>query len=603
MHCISGTAPDSGDQQQSSLPAEEAACNPTATRNLYSGVVSVEPPEVLWPTHRPETIAANQQKFYSARPVKAPPLKAMQTDSVEALDQGQCGAEFPDTSGHGPYDATDMQSSKVDSKAPTHNATGAYAAQDFSFRGVHELVRSGLQSSNIHNTFPAGRMQALNQMPATPQAHLKNTASHEDLPSSSAVHLPIHDQEGVFDSDPNQQPDEHRQSHAATNDRMPLCDSLGVSGGNTHAWLPDNSACKQNGTEQGTNAPAVAALNAPSPPEPNIGEYDAQSPHIPSDTAHPREPTEQRYSVGSHGITESSALNEYNRAKRFGPRVPMGLSPFSPGCKSLRSRNPDKHVLDPVKQSPPEWPRSVSSPCKLMPAACISSFYAASSPFSHKQQHCVAHDKVLPSIDQHTEKWPGRSLGKENTMRPGRCCKNSMQWFSSSESPVSVHGLDIWSCSALQNELQQVEKTLRASRRSRCHAHLSAAHEVATSLNEGPKRARGTMSSILARMRQGSLQRSPRKNYRQCRSQERQDRNEGHKTKCMDGAASRDGTRRRLIQGNRQPLDRRKGSMSRTGRSTSTTPKVGPSEQEVQGKKNRQSRVKYVAFPTKLFLQ
>ena len=90
--------------------------------------------------------------------------------------------------------------------------------------------------------------------------------------------------------------------------------------------------------------------------------------------------------------------------------------------------------------------------------------------------------------------------------------KQAMHGYSSSESPVSTRGLDVWRCSALETALQQVEKSLGATGRSRGERCKGVPADAAASgRRQGTQSAKGTMSHILQQMRQGSAQRSLKK--------------------------------------------------------------------------------------------
>jgi hypothetical protein len=261
----------------------------------------------------------------------------------------------------------------------------------------------------------------------------------------------------------------------------------------------------------GSNLPTGAAIQEQNAPQ--QVEVEAQTHHrnhvhgccLPLSTVRSRicrlsPQSELVYHFGSLGTPDKfSALDAYNKAKKFGPR--LHSSPASP-CYMPPHMAPLNHcVSHSVETQQLHRPRSLSPSSMQRPLRRVGSL---SKPGAIHQD-VLARGSVFDRVHLaglQTKNSDAKSHCKENE-RALSCSKEVYQEYSSSESPVFSRGLDIWRCSALETALHQVEKTLGATRRVQsCKA--KTADTAATSVGEKRQSAQGTMSSILQRMRQGS---------------------------------------------------------------------------------------------------
>lgn len=489
---------------------------------------------------------------------------------------------------------------------------------EFSFRHLHELIRSGVQQSGalVQVTKQDGPFCFQPQeQPPVPRTNLTRQPISMNLPpvSASQPHKTVQVLEQFTGSEQKPKLGEQLQSGATgrwLQPAAPLEAQVTTGGTNTHSSFEDagSSASKLHVGELRQSQNNVFSL----PQHSGKVELQANCQNeahgccLPLSTAHP--PATQAGFQAEHANPAGkvapmgkspvlSALDAYNKAKKFGPRTyHSSPSSLSPCCMPPV---PDRRKSHAVEAQQFARPRSLSPSYIRRPPDRAGSLLQPMSTNKDIHTHSLARDKMRPPVGHHPKNWQKPKLCKENdSRRARRHSKEARQSYSSSESPVSTRGLDVWRCNALETALQQVEKTLSATSRARSNkAKRAMIGAAAKGMGEGAQSSKGTMSNILERMRQGSAQRQLRKkqqgdcdpqNLSKRRSNEAQKRFPSQE-RGVSNAGTRWATGQRCLQRSSSAVERRgKGAVySRPGSACNEKDKASS---------KRHARVRCAAF-------
>ena len=415
-------------------------------------------------------------------------------------------------------------------------ASGPYEQQEYSFRHLHELARSGVQQTcaPVDGTRHDEQFRFPSQMsqprPPTLRTDMAKPPVFARLTSGSTSQPSTHVKGPFVDVEPKPAPG--KQLQPGDSGSLPAAPTAKAV---TNEYFSASKAADSSRTPHAGGTWQSQNGNGSMPP--HEGETQANASHqhdahaccLPLSTA--QQPTsrtslqaECANFTGSMSQPALSALDAYNKAKKFGPKCYPSSPPLVSPCYMSPPKEPpaNRRTCLPIQAQQYTLPQSLSPTCIQRPLKRYGLLPQTSNSLQGMQIDSSAYERLQPPACLHLRNRQGQKLRKENDSRGARLCsKEARQEYSSSESPVSTRGLDVWRCSALETALHQVEKSLGVTGRARGQkSRGSPTNTGGKKLGCRTQSAQGTMSHILERMRRGSAQRSLRKNQQAaCASQ------------------------------------------------------------------------------------